>query len=474
MSRDSDRIEFLWVGVFILSVYGASTLIANSWQRYNSNPTVIAIQKNYREWNITFPAATFCFLDNVDEQSAKNFINRTWGIVPIATEEADADYGDPEETEETTPDANITTEASSTVDNEAAHIAETNQKYKYYLTFLKNLANMTYENLNVFEQYVDDDTINQLDMKKTILEVIRQVNQQSTFFNKEFKNREFLQTLTEMGICYTHGGVVSDYITITGVPHYRPNFQLPTCNFLNTLCYSRTEGIPSDVRYYVHSPNEIPDISSSFFKVSGRMDRDTSFTVLETTVSPEINRLNPSQRKCRFEEEPTIPHMKVYSFNLCRMQCRKEKAFELCGCAPYFYQKEHGIPVCGIKGLVCLSKYSEELINLRMSNGEKLECNCLPQCINNRYFVDREVVRQWSFPVPYDIRFRWAIEKFSKIRLRRDVIFSFEDLVVSFGGTAAFFLGCSVLSFVEIIYFFTLRLIWFVFTKEETTKNKSN
>lgn len=103
-----------------------------------------------------------------------------------------------------------------------------------------------------------------------------------------------------------------------------------------------------------------------------------------------------------------------------------------------------------------------------------------------------------TFPVPYDIRFRWAIEKFSKIRLRRDVIFSFEDLVgnvisvtcygttvvlgndsdsiwclfsVSFGGTAAFFLGCSMLSFVEIIYFFSLRLIWYIVSRFQN-KNK--
>lgn len=30
---------------------------------------------------------------------------------------------------------------------------------------------MTYENLNVFQDYVDDDTVNQLDVEKTILEV---------------------------------------------------------------------------------------------------------------------------------------------------------------------------------------------------------------------------------------------------------------------------------------------------------------
>lgn len=34
-----------------------------------------------------------------------------------------------------------------------------------------------------------------------------------------------------------------------------------------------------------------------------------------------------------------------------------------------------------------------------------------------------------SYPVPWDIRFRWAVDKYSKTRLRRDVIYSFEDLL---------------------------------------------
>lgn len=117
--------------------------------------------------------------------------------------------------------------------------------------------------------------------------------------------------------------------------------------------------------------------------------------------------------------------------------------------------------MCDVKGLACLSNFAEMLITLRTGSGKKLPCNCLPQCIDNTYTVDKEIVRQWMFPVLYDIRFRWAIEKFSKVRLRRDVIFTYDDLIASFGGTTAFFLGCSLLSFVEIVYFFTLRLFWY-------------
>lgn len=71
---------------------------------------------------------------------------------------------------------------------------------------------------------------------------------------------------------------------------------------------------------------------------------------------------------------------------------------------------------------------------------------------------------------------QWGLKEYPKMRLRRDVIFGFSDLLgkrklklkfikieilVYIGGMAGLFLGCSVLSFIEIIYFFTLRLFWF-------------
>ena len=43
------------------------------------------------------------------------------------------------------------------------------------------------------------------------------------------------------------------------------------------------------------------------------------------------------------------------------------------------------------------------------------------------------------------------------IRYKREVLFGWVDLLVSFGGIAGLFLGFSLLSGVEIIYFFTMR-----------------
>lgn len=45
------------------------------------------------------------------------------------------------------------------------------------------------------------------------------------------------------------------------------------------------------------------------------------------------------------------------------------------------------------------------------------------------------------------------------IRYKREVLFGWVDLLVSFGGIAGLFLGFSLLSGVEIIYYFTMRAI---------------
>lgn len=56
----------------------------------------------------------------------------------------------------------------------------------------------------------------------------------------------------------------------------------------------------------------------------------------------------------------------------------------------------------------------------------------------------------------------WGLKDYPKMRLKRDVIYGFTDLLVYIGGMAGLFLGCSVLSFIEVVYFLTIRLYWFV------------
>lgn len=104
----------------------------------------------------------------------------------------------------------------------------------------------------------------------------------------------------------------------------------------------------------------------------------------------------------------------------------------------------------------------------------KGECNCLANCDDDNYYQD-EIVRKKSIQNISELR--WSIRNYPNMRLKRDIIFGFTDLLgnikhttpiekhffrfsVNLGGMVGFFLGCSILSFVEILYFFTLRLYW--------------
>ncbi|XP_025406783.1 pickpocket protein 28-like [Sipha flava] len=413
----------VWVLCEVIAIYGAYNLIRNSWTRYNENPTVITVQKDYRYWYLQFPSATFCYVDPVDTNLAKIYIERKWRV-------------------------------------------SSGEKFDYYMDFVKKVANTTYENLDSMAPYVNNTELKYIDIMDLILKVHADPQYIMTLFSSDFKNITFLPVLTEMGICYTFNGKITNYLTPESKIRVENNSLTPSCNFLNALCYGRVENLPRIIKYYVHYPKEVPDIQDKYYSVFENMERDTTFTFWEMTSASGLRRLKPSQRQCRFMDEPMDSTIPVYSYNTCRMICRRKLALEKCGCTPHFYPYPGKMKVCDVKGLYCLSFHKTLLMSLE-HDGTPINCNCLMQCEEVKLFLDKNSERTWSYPVPWDIRFRWAVDKYSKTRLRRDVIYSFEDLLVSLGGTASFFLGCSVLSFVEIGYYVTLRLYWFVNRKAE-------
>lgn len=44
--------------------------------RYQTRPTVLAIDRDYTNWNITFPSLTFCFDKKINETALSMYISR--------------------------------------------------------------------------------------------------------------------------------------------------------------------------------------------------------------------------------------------------------------------------------------------------------------------------------------------------------------------------------------------------------------
>jgi hypothetical protein len=92
------------------------------------------------------------------------------------------------------------------------------------------------------------------------------------------------------------------------------------------------------LQVYVHSTSEIPDSSSHFMDLEYGRQLTASIISLTIYSTRDVRSLSLSQRKCRFLEESDLHISPVYSYNLCRMQCRMNQAMRLCGCIPHFYR----------------------------------------------------------------------------------------------------------------------------------------
>ncbi|KAJ6650047.1 hypothetical protein Bhyg_05290 [Pseudolycoriella hygida] len=131
------------------------------------------------------------------------------------------------------------------------------------------------------------------------------------------------------------------------------------------------------------------------------------------------------------------------------------------------FQDEHSLDVhthysmyCNMTGLICLNENYEELsvvIPKWSKNRKGVICDCMPSCTE----IDVSLVHDSRNNILAQHRPMSVVEigliNLPTEKYKRNVVRGKLDLVVSFGGSASLFLGCSLLSFVEVIYYFFIR-----------------
>uniref|UniRef100_A0A1A9W418 Uncharacterized protein n=1 Tax=Glossina brevipalpis TaxID=37001 RepID=A0A1A9W418_9MUSC len=190
-----------------------------------------------------------------------------------------------------------------------------------------------------------------------------------------------------------------------------------------------------------------------------------------TYTTDESRQLSISQRKCIFYDEVKLQYFPdEYTFSSCMKECRMRNALKLCKCLPPFYKPTADVKICTVKQLSCLEKYKHNITNNK-------DCyRCELGCSKTVYNIEKlmKSVERTEYPGVLIEFLTWPI-----IRYKREVLFGWVDLLVSFGGIASLFLGFSLLSGVEIIYYFTIRACCMVYKNrpeliktEEQIRNK--
>ncbi|XP_055906306.1 pickpocket protein 19 [Eupeodes corollae] len=191
-------------------------------------------------------------------------------------------------------------------------------------------------------------------------------------------------------------------------------------------------------------------------------DQEIQLSVQSTTNDPDVREISPQFRRCRFPDENfKDSSYKYYSFTTCVSDCLKRLQNQTCGCISYNYlvKNDDKSPLCDYEGFLCLDQ--SDLLRPRptilqpwRSNG--LVCKCLPSCTEHEISVVQASSRVNHEAKLSQIRITQTV---ATQQYRRQTVRTRLDVVVTIGGILGLFMGASILSGIEIFYFFCVRIL---------------
>ncbi|XP_055305980.1 pickpocket protein 28-like [Sitodiplosis mosellana] len=236
---------------------------------------------------------------------------------------------------------------------------------------------------------------------------------------------------------------------------------------LEYMCHKRGLGFT----VILTAPGETVITMRNSFRVSVLEDTRIAIKPKYMTTSNGLRNYKPNERQCFFSGEKKLRFFKIYSQHHCEIECLSNFTRSLCECVKFSMPRDIDTKICGASKISCYEEanynfYTEDIGD--SSKSYRDECNCLPACVSIEYDaeVDRnkydlEILQQNLGTSNMEVRpsrvsifFRdHQVEK-----KQRKELYSRTDFLAVCGGLLGLFLGVSVLSVIEFIYFFTLRL----------------
>ncbi|XP_031631442.1 pickpocket protein 19-like [Contarinia nasturtii] len=149
---------------------------------------------------------------------------------------------------------------------------------------------------------------------------------------------------------------------------------------------------------------------------------------VQNVVNDEgVQDISKKSRRCIFPDENFGSKYKYYSFSVCVTECMKKTQIEACNCTHFSMIYDDG-----------------------------LKCDCLPSC--NEHEI-KLIGRTYKAEDKSEHRriTQIIVQSLPTQRYRRQAVRNNLDIVVSIGGIMSLYLGASILSLVEFLYFFTIR-----------------
>ncbi|XP_062550041.1 pickpocket protein 28-like isoform X2 [Armigeres subalbatus] len=390
-TRNTVLEKYLWGFIMLMAILYSIFLMASFWIRYLTNPTLISLDRNYHEWNTTFPSLTVCFHDRLNTTARDIVIHR---LKP-----------------------------------------ENATKFEMFLDLL---AETDITNIKQLQEY---DEYSHMDINSIVNEIVNHVNNPVTLSNEEESTMH--RVITELGICYSFNSAITKYLSVGANGNNLISEKLIEISIMERDTTASLNNLSSNANIYYHGPFEVPTfLKQLIVPYTASTFLQMSFKPVIITADTTIENLYVQQRNCRYPHESNLELFPIfYSHSLCTFECKLKLFLVKCGCVPYLYNLRINIPVCPMRKLACISG------NLVKIQQTVASCGCLKDCNFINFMLQSYLLIEW-FNNPL---IKWDMVV-SKVRYSRRIIFDIADLMVSTGGIAALCFGASFITIVEIAF----------------------
>ncbi|XP_045473290.1 sodium channel protein Nach-like [Harmonia axyridis] len=411
--------NFMWFVCVMVGLITSIIIIFSLWEKFQTNPTITGLDTDFHSWDVAFPAITIC----QEKPGNMTLID---------------DY----------------------IENKFSDIEDKDQAKK----FLELLTTLSYDNMKDIGQFGKFDVFLEASTLKNIM--ISMMNKcQDIFDSCEWKSKPydccegFFPVFTENGFCYTFNSRHHEKRNENSPPFKEEKIKETDLKWSLAFTVKNTD---INIPIYMLNSDEIAGIDTPPQHVWDFTMKSISFAVRQTYTTEDTRQLSIKQRRCIFADERKLEIDYMYTYTACTRQCRIDSSMKLCGCVPFFYSFRSGSPYryCSIREMECIANNKDQIVDIE-------SCDCQLGCSNTVYEVEKLSSNNEVDISTMEIGFlSWPM-----IRYKREVLFGWVDLLVSFGGIAGLFLGFSLLSGVEMIYYFTIRA-YFMIVKERGTLEK--
>ncbi|XP_031639512.1 pickpocket protein 28-like [Contarinia nasturtii] len=230
----------------------------------------------------------------------------------------------------------------------------------------------------------------------------------------------------------------------------------------------KCSGFYGEFKVIFTTPGDALKVSSNYIQLQHSEATRILIKPELSTTSDNIRRYTSDQRKCFYQSERQLAFFRIYSQINCEEECLTNFTRNGCGCVKFSMPRDKNTRICGGLRTNCLKLAQRQLFTTKKGEMFRNKCNCMPACTLIKYQATI-----WRTQMDFENLkpfFGWPSESkvfasginfgFDVKKKTRNETLSFADFLAYCGGLLGLFMGISVFSIIELVYFATIHLFW--------------